>query len=329
MSKRKKTYAIYDDALMDRLDTIEADSVEGAAVSFARRRFGDTGAAWRAFNEEQIDCFAMGPFIEGMLPEQLRVYVRRFCLAETTTKNRTLRVTIDPETHAHLCALALGSEVGDGDAAHALSRLVFAAVAAASLPGSDGHAWLTWEFGDFPQGAPDPACHCGGHRLPFNFVRPENEPYLRLVPPPPTVAQKTQKRTTRRIQTPSKEPEAISAVKEDGSLREDLFRSVDELELSVRVANALYNANTRLIGQLVQRTEIEMRRQRNFGRISLEELKETLANLGLSLGMRIDDWPQTFYRWKQQQQQREMDEAAAAEEERGEDAQNSGRGEGA
>ncbi|MFP8873467.1 MAG: DNA-directed RNA polymerase subunit alpha [Myxococcota bacterium] len=70
-----------------------------------------------------------------------------------------------------------------------------------------------------------------------------------------------------------------------------LFRSVDELELSVRSANCLQNANIRFIGELVQRTEGEMLKTKNFGRKSLNEIKDTLAGMSLSLGMSIDNLP--------------------------------------
>jgi DNA-directed RNA polymerase subunit alpha len=89
--------------------------------------------------------------------------------------------------------------------------------------------------------------------------------------------------------------------KEEEPLNENLFRSVEELELSVRSANCLQNANIHLIGELVQRTEAEMLKTKNFGRKSLKEIKEILAEMGLSLGMRIDNWPQMLERWKSQQ----------------------------
>jgi DNA-directed RNA polymerase subunit alpha len=98
------------------------------------------------------------------------------------------------------------------------------------------------------------------------------------------------------------EAEATTSTKEeDEPLNENLFRSVEELELSVRSANCLQNANIHLIGELVQRTESEMLKTKNFGRKSLKEIKEILADMGLSLGMRIDNWPQMLERWKQQQ----------------------------
>ena len=101
----------------------------------------------------------------------------------------------------------------------------------------------------------------------------------------------------------TEETQYAPAGNEEEPLNENLFRSVDELELSVRSANCLQNANIQLIGELVQRTEQDMLKTKNFGRKSLKEIKEILANMGLSLGMKIDNWPQMLERWKQQQQQ--------------------------
>jgi DNA-directed RNA polymerase subunit alpha len=70
---------------------------------------------------------------------------------------------------------------------------------------------------------------------------------------------------------------------------ENLNRSVEELELSVRSYNCLKNANIQSIGELVQKTEAEMLKTKNFGRKSLNEIKEILATMGLSLGMKIDE----------------------------------------
>jgi len=78
---------------------------------------------------------------------------------------------------------------------------------------------------------------------------------------------------------------------EQQKLNENLWKSVDELELSVRSANCLQNANIRYIGELVQRTESEMLKTKNFGRKSLKEIKEILAEMGLSLGMKLEGWP--------------------------------------
>jgi DNA-directed RNA polymerase subunit alpha len=101
----------------------------------------------------------------------------------------------------------------------------------------------------------------------------------------------------------SEETSYQAVVGDDEPLNENLFRSVEELELSVRSANCLQNANITLIGELVQRTEQDMLKTKNFGRKSLKEIKEILSNMGLSLGMKIDNWPQLLERWKAQQAQ--------------------------
>jgi len=97
------------------------------------------------------------------------------------------------------------------------------------------------------------------------------------------------------------EEEPVELGSEEEPLNENLFRSVEELELSVRSANCLQNANIHLIGELVQKTEAEMLKTKNFGRKSLKEIKEILSDMGLSLGMKIDNWPQMVDRWKSQQ----------------------------
>jgi DNA-directed RNA polymerase subunit alpha len=74
----------------------------------------------------------------------------------------------------------------------------------------------------------------------------------------------------------------------DDRLSEHLSRSVEELELSVRSYNCLKNASIRTIGELVQKTEAEMLKTKNFGRKSLNEIKEILAVMGLSLGMKLE-----------------------------------------
>jgi DNA-directed RNA polymerase subunit alpha len=89
------------------------------------------------------------------------------------------------------------------------------------------------------------------------------------------------------------EPRLVSAEehKEDLPFNRNLLRKVDELELSVRSANCLKNDNIVYIGDLVQKTEQEMLRTPNFGRKSLNEIKEVLAAMGLSLGMTVPGWP--------------------------------------
>jgi DNA-directed RNA polymerase subunit alpha len=86
------------------------------------------------------------------------------------------------------------------------------------------------------------------------------------------------------------ETEGTKDQEETEGLNENLFRSVDELELSVRSANCLKHANIKLIGDLVQKTEAEILATKNFGRKSLNEIKEILAEMGLSLGMKLENW---------------------------------------
>lgn len=89
------------------------------------------------------------------------------------------------------------------------------------------------------------------------------------------------------------EPEPVEEEEEEREekLNENLFRPVSELELSVRSANCLKNANIRLIGELVQKTESEMLKTKNFGRKSLNEIKAILEEMGLSLGMKLPNFP--------------------------------------
>jgi len=87
----------------------------------------------------------------------------------------------------------------------------------------------------------------------------------------------------------SHEAEEKEIDKEREKLNENLNRSVEELELSVRSYNCLKNAEIRTIRDLVQKTEVEMLRTKNFGRKSLNEIKEILAEMGLSLGMKLDE----------------------------------------
>ena len=89
------------------------------------------------------------------------------------------------------------------------------------------------------------------------------------------------------------EPKAVvhAEVEEVLPFNRNLLKKVDELELSVRSANCLKNDNIIYIGDLVQKTEGEMLRTPNFGRKSLNEIKEVLTIMGLTLGMEIADWP--------------------------------------
>ncbi len=89
------------------------------------------------------------------------------------------------------------------------------------------------------------------------------------------------------------EPESARAETEDDGLEFNplLLKKVDELELSVRSANCLKNDNIVYIGDLIQKTEAEMLRTPNFGRKSLNEIKEVLSGMGLHLGMDVEEWP--------------------------------------
>jgi len=86
----------------------------------------------------------------------------------------------------------------------------------------------------------------------------------------------------------------------------NLYRPVEELELSVRSANCLKNANIRLIGELVQKSEAEMLKTQNFGRKSLNEIKDILAEMGLGLGLHLDNFPDPEYLKMMQKSEEEL-----------------------
>ncbi len=83
-------------------------------------------------------------------------------------------------------------------------------------------------------------------------------------------------------------PDTKTEERETPQFNDNLYRSVEELELSVRSANCLKNADINKIYQLVSKTEPEMLKTKNFGRKSLNEIKEVLTEMGLSLGMKIE-----------------------------------------
>jgi DNA-directed RNA polymerase subunit alpha len=89
-------------------------------------------------------------------------------------------------------------------------------------------------------------------------------------------------------ETPQDSAGASGLVSASPLMNENLLKHIDELELSVRACNCLRNANIKTIADLVQKTEHEMLRTKNFGRKSLNEIKEILNSMGLSFGMRID-----------------------------------------
>lgn len=88
------------------------------------------------------------------------------------------------------------------------------------------------------------------------------------------------------------EPQQYEESQEDSDkINENLYRTVDELELSVRSANCLKNAGIKLIGELVSKSEAEMLKTQNFGRKSLNEIKDILNEMGLTFGMKLEGFP--------------------------------------
>ncbi|MFH1080376.1 MAG: DNA-directed RNA polymerase subunit alpha [Pseudomonadota bacterium] len=94
-------------------------------------------------------------------------------------------------------------------------------------------------------------------------------------------------------------------LKEEDSINDHLLRHVDDLELSVRSANCLKNAGINLIGELVQKTEAEMLKTKNFGRKSLNEIKDILQEMGLSFGLKLD-----FPPWNNDEVKKDPEKAA-------------------
>ena len=112
------------------------------------------------------------------------------------------------------------------------------------------------------------------------------------------------------------EPAPKAKVEKSDFINDNLFRPADDLELSVRSANCLKNARIRYIGDLVTKTEQEMLRTKNFGRKSLNEIKEILKTMGLSLGMEIEGWPpKSLY---QKEFQKNIQQQASAQAQMGE-----------
>jgi len=84
-------------------------------------------------------------------------------------------------------------------------------------------------------------------------------------------------------------------------LNDNLFKNIDELELSVRATNCLRSANITTVGELVQRAESEMLKTKNFGKKSLDEIKELLTSMGLDFGMKIEGFDKKYQEWKRKQ----------------------------
>jgi len=91
----------------------------------------------------------------------------------------------------------------------------------------------------------------------------------------------------------------------DMDLNPNLFKSIDELELSVRATNCLKSASISLVGELMQRSENEMLKTKNFGKKSLEEIRRVLEELGLDFGMKIDNFDQKYQEWLKRKQTNE------------------------
>ena len=91
-------------------------------------------------------------------------------------------------------------------------------------------------------------------------------------------------------------------VGDNSELNEHLFKSIDDLELSVRATNCLRSANIATVGELVQRSESEMLKTKNFGRKSLDEIKSVLLDMGLDFGMKVDGFDMKYQEWKRKQQ---------------------------
>lgn len=89
---------------------------------------------------------------------------------------------------------------------------------------------------------------------------------------------------------------------DSGEINEHLYKHIDDLELSVRATNCLRSANIALVGELVQRSEGEMLKTKNFGRKSLDEIKSVLIDMGLDFGMKVDGFEKKYQEWKRKQQ---------------------------
>jgi len=94
------------------------------------------------------------------------------------------------------------------------------------------------------------------------------------------------------------------AIEEKPKFNENLYRSIEELELSVRSSNCLKNTNIKYIWELVQKTEADMLKTKNFGRKSLNEIKEILNEMGLSLGMKLENFPPALEKEREEEKKK-------------------------
>lgn len=96
--------------------------------------------------------------------------------------------------------------------------------------------------------------------------------------------------------------ESSCSITGTSEFNESLFKNIDELELSVRATNCLKSANISLVGELVQKTEADMLKTKNFGRKSLDEIRRMLGEMGLDFGMKVDGFEKKYQEWKRKQQ---------------------------
>jgi DNA-directed RNA polymerase subunit alpha len=96
--------------------------------------------------------------------------------------------------------------------------------------------------------------------------------------------------------------EAQGSSSGSSDLNENLFKSIDELELSVRATNCLKSANISLVGEIVQRHESEMLKTKNFGKKSLDEIRRVLGEMNLDFGMKLEGFEKKYQEWKRKQQ---------------------------
>jgi DNA-directed RNA polymerase subunit alpha len=96
--------------------------------------------------------------------------------------------------------------------------------------------------------------------------------------------------------------EAQASAAGAGDVNENLFKSIDELELSVRATNCLKSANISLVGEIVQRAEADMLKTKNFGKKSLDEIKRVLAEMNIDFGIKVENFDKKYQDWKRKQQ---------------------------
>ncbi|MFO7728391.1 MAG: DNA-directed RNA polymerase subunit alpha [Desulfonatronovibrio sp.] len=97
----------------------------------------------------------------------------------------------------------------------------------------------------------------------------------------------------------------IPNTKDGDELDENLFKTIEELELPVRASNCLRNAGIRLVGELVQNTENDLLKTKNFGRKSLEDIRRVIEGMGFSFGMQLDNFEQKYQEWQKRKEEDE------------------------